>query len=454
MAQRDQPRESTERRRVLIAGWPFAGHISPLLAIAAELQTLEFEVAFLTGRASLAAVERAGFRAIAFQAVDEELVTNIVLSPDGVLSAQGNPVRLLSLYRRWLLDTVPDQLVDLQRAIDEMGPHSIVTDATFWAPFLILAERFSLPVAVFSLIPACHLSGRDAPVLGFSRPRPKSAGARLARDIFRFVAGLSVRGTRVAANRMRRAYGLPPISCSVTDFAATMPLYLVPSSPEFDYQRTDLPASVRYVGPCVAAPAAEPVAGLEALDPAKPWIYVSEGTIHLDPVLLRSAAQGLSGLDAEVILTVGKHRDPATLPLGPRPLAPNIHVREWVDLNALLPRLAAVVNVGGPGTLMAAVNAGLPVVIVPFAWDHPETGFRIRESGAGVMVEGAKCSPRTIREAVEKVLSDPSYRQNAARLAEGFRKLGGAKGAAIAIAEMTFEKSSTGERKRALGTVS
>src|SRR5262249_14154218 len=150
------------------------------------------------------------------------------------------------------------------------------------------------------------------------------------------------------ASDLRQSYGLAPLRTSVTDFAATMPLYLVPSSQEFDYERNDLPRSVHYVGPCLMGHSesrhlSPPIAGL---NPELPWVYVSEGTLHLDPLVLRCAAQGLANLSLEVIITTGRHRVPETLDLGPRPLASNIHVRQWLELNPLLPHLRALVNVG------------------------------------------------------------------------------------------------------------
>jgi UDP:flavonoid glycosyltransferase YjiC (YdhE family) len=138
-------------------------------------------------------------------------------------------------------------------------------------------------------------------------------------------------------------------------------------------------------------------------------------------------------------MTTGKHRDPSTLDLGVRPLPPNIHVRQWVPLNALLPRLCAMVTIGGPSTMMAALELGIPIVIVPFAWDHPETGWRVQASGAGIHLLPKQCTPENMRRAVELVLTDPSYRQNTLRLAGTFQGRGGATAAARMVAALAGE---------------
>lgn len=416
--------------------WPFTGHIHPNLAIAGPLRDAGHDVAFYSGEAARRAVEAEGFTFFPLKRVNEETVNRIALSVDGILSAQKDPRRLRALYREWLLDTVPDQIADIEAILAEWGPDAIVCDPTLWAPFLILHEKRRIPVAVFSLIPACHLSGRDAPVLGFPSPRPRNVWQRARASLLKTAGQLYLRPARHAASRLRQSHGLPPLRRSVTDHAATMPLYLVPSSPEFDYQRTDLPPSVHYVGPClrpVATGTAVPADGVPA---GRPWVFITEGTVQLDPMLLRCAAQGLAHLPLEAILAVGRHRNLDELDLGPRPFAPNIHVRSWVDLNALLPHLAGLVNVGGPSTIMAAVNQGIPVVIVPFAWDHPETGFRIQESGAGIHLTPAQLTPDRLKEAVLRILEDPAYRRNAMRLAQSFERAGGAMRAARLIEAM------------------
>src|SRR5262249_8671627 len=216
---------------------------------------------------------------------------------------------------------------------------------------------------------------------------------------------------RRRASALTVSHGLTPLAGSVTDLAGQLPLYLVPGSREFDYLRDDLPASVHYVGPCVwTSPSREPApAWLDELPANQPLVYVSEGTINLKPRVLRAAAQGLADLPIQVILTTGRHRDPDALDLGPRPLAPNIRVVPWLSLSHLLPRLNAIVTIGGPSTLLPALNAGIPVVIVPFDWDHPETAWRVADSGAGLRLAPRDCTPLRMRDAVLRVLREPSF---------------------------------------------
>ena len=365
-----EPARAASGGRFLLCVWPFAGHIHPNLAVAQALREAGHEVAFYTGATAAPAIQREGFALFPFRRVDEQRVEKIVLSPEGILSSSGKPLRTKRLWREWVLETVPEQVADLEETIAAWAPEAILTDPAMWAPFLILHETKKIPVAVLSVIPACHISRDQGPILGFPLPKPRSSYGRLRGAILRKLSRAFLSDVPRDANRLRAGHGLPPIRGSVSDFAAQMPLYMVPSSPEFDYERTDLPPSVEYVGPCLWSRISEEAAPewLSQRDSTVPLIYASEGTVHLKPRLLHAVAAGLRDLPVEAVLTTGKHRDPDKLDLGPRPLAPNVRAERWVDLNALLPHLQAMVTIGGPSTLMAALARGIPVVIVPFTW--------------------------------------------------------------------------------------
>jgi MGT family glycosyltransferase len=424
--------------KVLFTVWPLTGHIHPNLAIAHELQQRGHQVAFYSGSKMKAAVERVGFEFFPLRKVDEALIERVVASPEGIMNLGSKPVRLRRAWREWTLGTVPGQIEDLTGIIEAWSPDAIVCDPTMWAPFLILRETKNIPVSVFSLIPACHVSGRDAPILGIPLPRARNSFQRMRADILRRVSDFMLTGVRREVDALRKSYGLAPLRFNVGDFAARMPPYLVPSSPEFDYQRDDLPPSVHYVGPCLwkGGDISTLPDWVMRVPKDQPWIYASEGTLHLEPRMLRAVAEGLANQPVQVIITTGRHRDPDSLDLGPRPLAPNIHVHQWVPQNALLPYLSGVITVGGPSTMMAAFELGIPIVIVPYTWDHPESAWRVAESGAGIRLSNRECTPERMRRAVERILSEPSFRENAQRLAASFARYGGAARAADLIAEM------------------
>src|SRR5262249_12263872 len=154
----------------------------------------------------------------------------------------------------------------------------------------------------------------------------------------------------------RARYGLGPLPTSVAEYNGRMPLYIVPTTPEFDYERRDLPPTVHYVGPCLwnAGDAETAPAWLDEIPRDTPLVHVTEGTVHnQDPILLRAAMQGLAGQPLQVVMTTGNRRDPAELDLGPR--AANVRVERFVPHRFLLPRTDVVVTTGGAGTVMTVL---------------------------------------------------------------------------------------------------
>ncbi|MEO8592219.1 MAG: nucleotide disphospho-sugar-binding domain-containing protein [Candidatus Solibacter sp.] len=431
--------------RYLFAIWPFAGHVHPALAVARALRARGHDAAFYTGAGVHPEIAGEGFHCFPFERVDEQRVAALAASEfpySGSFAGRLRQApRLQAKFREWLLETIPQQVEDLDRVMAAWVPDVLVCDLAFWSPILVLGEARRIPVAVLSILAACILPGPDAPFWGQGLPRPRSAAMRLRSRLTRsLVRILSVR-FRAEVNAVRRRYNLPPIDCPVTEYAARMPLYLVPSTPAYDYERGDLPSSVQYVGPCLwdKPGNSRPPEWLSQLDHARPLVYVTEATIGTgDPFLLKAAAQGLRNLPVQVVMTAGRQRNPAALDLGP--LAPDMRVESYVPQSDLLPHTAVTVTLGGSGGVLASLSAGVPLVVVPTEWDRPENAQRVVEAGAGLRLAPDRCTPDRLRAAVERVLREPSFRENARRLARDFANYGGPRRAAQLLEALVAAK--------------
>jgi MGT family glycosyltransferase len=248
----------------------------------------------------------------------------------------------------------------------------------------------------------------------------------------KFVSG----SFRKRLNEIRSQYGLPPIAATALAHLATVPLYIIPTTPEFDYNRQDLPPSVRYVGPYLWNKPSSITSPdwLHTLPRDVPWVHATEGTVHVgEPFVLRAAAQGLANLKLQLIMTSGGARDPESINLGVS--APNIHLTRWIPHSDLLPKTDVIITTGGAGTVLAAIDARVPMILIPTEWDKPELAQRIVESKAGIRIKPSQVSPRSIRAAVERILGDPSYKQGVTKLAEAATRYGGAQQAAILLEE-------------------
>jgi MGT family glycosyltransferase len=329
-----------------------------------------------------------------------------------------------AFYLEMITSTVESQVEDLQQVLASFQPDVLVTDPFVWAPVLVLRETQATPVAVLSFFGGSMVPGPDAPPPGLGLPSPRNWRSKTTSLLVRSVLGLATSGIRRACEKIRRRYGLPPLNEPYFATASRVPLHMVTCSPEYDYERKDLPSTVHYVGPCVYNPPAPRQGWAERLTGDHPVIYVSEGTCQVrKPVVLMSAVAGLGGGSYQVVISTGKQRSFTAVDLGAP--ARNVTVETWVSQSELLPLASAIVTNGGSGTVRAALQQGLPMVVVPMEWDQLENAQRVAEAGAGIRLSVAECTGPRLRQAVDQLLSSPPYRANARKLADSFSRYGG-----------------------------
>ena len=99
----------------------------------------------------------------------------------------------------------------------------------------------------------------------------------------------------------------------------------------------------------------------------------------------------------------------------------------------MLPSAAAVVTHGGHGTVIRALAADVPLVVLHHGRDQADNAARVTARGAGLTVKRT-ASPDAIAKAVRRVLDDPSFRTGAAQLGRSVRR-DAASGALVAELE-------------------
>ncbi|WP_341716235.1 glycosyltransferase [Micromonospora sp. FIMYZ51] len=436
--------------RFLVTCWPFTGHVLPQLSIATALRERGHEVAFYTGETARDTIESAGFPVFGFSAVDERLAYSLVgMLEQGWPDSRPKPGLLRDTLRRWLVETIPDQLADLEPLLHRWQPDVLVTDLSMWAPILVLWQRDHIPVALSCTFMGPLIPGPDAPPWGFGLAPAHHGWTRLRNHILHRLTDLAATGVRRRIDTIRAEHDLPPLGQSVNAFTAQLPLYLVGNIPQLDHNRTDLPPTVHYVGPCIWHPPTThtDTTWLDTIPTDTPWIHVTESTLrHGDPFLLRAAIQGLAGEPVQVIATTGTHRDPDTLDLGPT--APNIHLTRWLSHTHLLPRCAAVITTGGAATIMAALQHGKPLIITPTTWDKPDNARRITNAGLGIHLNPKHCTPHTLRTAVQELLTNPTYHHNAHTIAQQLATTNGPTHAAHLLENLTTHRRTAPEPQR------
>jgi UDP:flavonoid glycosyltransferase YjiC (YdhE family) len=173
----------------------------------------------------------------------------------------------------------------------------------------------------------------------------------------------------------------------------------------------------------------------------RPTLYVSLGTVPFfnQPARFQQLLEELVKDDLDLVVTVSEMHDPAAL----GQLPPNVHVERWLPLAALLPRCDAVLCHAGSGTTLAALAAGLPLVLVPDGADQFENARSCEKAGVARTLAPEQTTPGAVRDAVAAILAAGSGERAAAReVADEIAAMPAASEVAHEIEEDVMPKSS------------
>jgi MGT family glycosyltransferase len=122
---------------------------------------------------------------------------------------------------------------------------------------------------------------------------------------------------------------------------------------------------------------------------------------------------GLAELDCDVLATVGRDLDPASL--GPIPA--NARVEQFVPQAEILPSCRAVVCHGGSGSTLGALSHGLPLLLVPRGADQFDNAAACAAAGVARVLLPPEVTPERVAGDAAAVLGDPALAARAREIA-------------------------------------
>ena len=199
---------------------------------------------------------------------------------------------------------------------------------------------------------------------------------------------------------------------------------VVYTSPEFQPCADTFSEKYHFVGPLLrpAQSSFEKLSG-------RSLIYISLSTVNNDALPFYRACLAAFGGDPrfQLVLSAGTQADLAAF----GPIPESCTVRASVDQMAVLDCADVFLTHCGMNSASEGLWHGLPLVLYPQTPEQHGVANRVAALGAGVPLTDP--SADGIRRAVEAALTDPAYRENAQKLADGFHRCGGAAEAADAI---------------------
>lgn len=255
-------------------------------------------------------------------------------------------------------------------------------------------------------------------------------------------------------NKVLREYGLQPISNTAELNVGD--LTLVIGTPETD----PLPegTDVTYVGPILwEKPNVVLPAWFDALSREKPVVWVYSGNPKYDAaiswadseVVLQACIRVLAEEDVQVVLSTGHHSLPKSIPSLPN----NFRFESFVPGISMAKRSDLLIHHGGYGSCQTGLYTGTPAIIIPTYSERESNARRVAALGAGECIIPAENSSgirnmlmhevrarvshtlrktrmtdalvKELRKKVKKVLSDPSYIENAKSVSKKMSTYGG-----------------------------
>lgn len=407
--------------RVLVSVVPLAGHVGPISALVAELVRRGHEVRVYSGARYDQRFTDLGARVVP-RSTAQDFDENDV-GATFPIGRRGGLWEVVALVRDAFIGTAPGQVEDLGRALEEEPADVLVADSMSFGGVLT-GEVRDLPWALLNVLP--FNLGFEAQPPGRTRPAPGPLGPTADRIGWLGYRALTSPFNR-AYQRARAAVGLPRDTRPYGAVLMSRWLVLATGCPSLDGPRSDLPATVHFVGRLEPAGAGLPdLAGV--LPSTRPLIVVTQGTHDIQPSdLIQPALDGLAPLPVEVVATSGLR---GRVDVGV-PAPANARVVDLVDFRSLLARTAVLVTNGGWGGVLGSLAAGVPLVVAAGrAADKAEIAARVDRSGAGIDLRSRRPRPAAVAAAVRRVLDDPTYRDRARLVADELAALGGVRTAA------------------------
>ena len=403
------------------------GHLNTMLPLGIELQQRGHRVTVIGKRDAESKTKAAG---LAFKAIGEAEFPLVAMTESlnqlGQLSdreALKYTVNLLSQSANVLLREAP-------AVLKEIGVEALLVDQVS-SEGSTVADYLGLPFV--SICSAIALNReQNIPHYVTSWKYSPTRWGRIRNRLGYKAFDRAVKPVVTTINEYRQKWGLPVITNPNERYSGLAQISQQPA--ELEFPREELSPCFHFTGPYHSSTGREvPEFPYDQLT-GQPLIYASLGTILNRLIeVFQQLAEACADLDAQLVISLGGSAKPDALPaLAGAPL-----VVEYAPQLALLKKATLTITHCGMNTVLECLSNGVPMVAIPIANDQPGIASRVVWAGCGEAIPLKKMSVAKLRTAIDKVLTNATYKENAARLQSSIHGAGGVK-KAIDIVEQVI----------------
>ena len=410
-------------KKILFANVPADGHFNPMTGIAMELKSRGHDVRWYASKMFGEKLKKLGIVHYPFKKALEVNQFNIdEVFPERKKLKAGVP-QLKFDIKNFFVYRAPEYFEDISEIKQDFPFDIFVCDAAFTAGQLV-KNKLKVPGVGIGISPVMSTS-KDLPPYGLGLTPGHSFGSNIKQKLLRFAAkNFLFKESTAEYNKILNRYGLPAEQVVLFDVPVLRSdIFLQSGTPGFEYERTDMPGKLRFVGPLHAYKKVEQkesnYAWQDKLNKYNKNILISQGTFEPDhSKLINPALDALKNEDYLLIVATGHHY---TEQLRKKYKQDNIIIEDFIDFDFIMPRTDLYITNGGYGGTLIAIDHALPMVTAGINEGKNEICARIGYFKLGIDLKTEKPSPEKIRKAVKNVLSSAVYKKNVETLRNEFK---------------------------------
>lgn len=406
---------------VIVAATPITGHTVPLLRVVEILTRSGHDVEFVGGNRFGEQATAAGARMHPLTGRADYDDRDMARSFPNRPVADGDPQAEVVWESQHVFgDAIPDQHALVQQLLNEDPDRVLVTDNLFLGAWPSVSGAGHRPRRWIALgISPLYAPSRDTTPFG-PVPVPPGTDQVKANEAANAAGDTSFAPVREHVERIVASLGGQLPDTGYTSLAYQLPDVVAQLTvPQFEFPRSDLPASIQYVG--ILAPAAPatwtPPTWWSDLTAGRRVVVVTQGTLANTDLsqLIEPTLAALAGENVLVVAALG--RETSALSIG---VPDNARVADWLPFDRLLPLADVLITNGGYGGTQQSLASGTPVIVCGVSEDKPAVAARVAGLGYGLSLPTDRPLPAQIAEAVRTLLRDNRYRDQTRELAQAY----------------------------------
>ncbi|MCF6406162.1 glycosyltransferase [Chitinophaga filiformis] len=409
--------EQLKGKKILFATVPADGHFNPLTGLAKHLQASGCDVRWYASPLFTKKLDKLGIQHYPFVKAQDINQDNLgTVFPQRALiedPAAKLDFDMIEIFAK----RGPEYYEDIKAIYQSFRFDIMVADSVFTGiPFV--RARMNIPVLAIGIVPLAEYSvdlgpyGLALPPATNEAEKAKYAELHQLMDTVVFKKSTDVLDDILSRYDIAHKRGF---LCDVLIRQSS--LYLQIGTPSFEYERSDIGKNIRFIGALMAYVEKKQTPWFdERLKEYKKVVLLTQGTVEKDiNKLIIPTLEAFKGSDVLVVTATANNQTAALRAQYPYD---NIIVEDYIPFDEIMPYASVYVTNGGYGGTLLSIKHKLPMVAAGIHEGKSEICARIGYFKLGLNLATDTPTAAQVKDAVDKVLADSSYKEHITRLAD------------------------------------